>query len=337
MDNKLNREKIELKIKPKREQYFKNKLLFIKTSKITKYPLNTIEKNLKNKYKYLIKQKHEDKSIQNHNNVSLDYDKFNNKLLREAISLNIYKNKNKLLSSAEQKRDKIKRRLKLLEKDIDIYSPEYKRLFSAQILDTKTKFFNQNKTYDRIIKYNLKKFLFSETKEYKINNKKSSILDKKSIKINKLTDNIYNDLNEKSEIKHKNNKKNRPTSTIMKYSISPHYNKKYRIKDLFDRPDEKNKKKNNKLIVNIINISLELNGLSNKYQQKINNLNNFAKQNKDIFNEKIKINDYSISERNSIFNKKAKEFIKKRKKNISFNNNEKLDKNKMYIIKYIQN
>ena len=180
MDNELNCEKKELQITPKKSQYFINKLIFNKPNKNKIHSLNIFSKI--NKYKTLIIQNNLYKNNTQNNIIATDFFILKNKLLREAISINSYKYKKKDIGILVKTKVKQKKRLKLLEKDIDLYSPEYKRLFSAQILDSKNKIFNQNKTYDRCIKNNIKRFLYSKTEtNAKKNYNKSLIVGKKNL------------------------------------------------------------------------------------------------------------------------------------------------------------
>ena len=346
MDNELNHEKKKLKITPKKPQYFQNKLFYKKSNKNKNHSLNIFSKV--NKYKTLINQNNSFKNNTQNNIIASDFFIFNNKLLREAISLNSYKYKKKDIGILVKAKVKPKKRLKLLEKDIDFYSPEYKRLFSAQILDSKNKCFNQNKTYDRFIKNNIKKFLYSETESNpKKIFKKSLILEKKNILNNKtLNINSKNNkivknanINEHFYTVFKNNETNkkkviikyikkRPNSEINKYDVKSNYKKIYDKKFLSDKNKEKNLNNRNKLSINIINFSIELDNKSNKYRENTKT-NDFDKS-KDLFCDKSPGRYFPISERNCFFNKKAKDCFKNGRLNISINNHEKKDKNRIY-------
>ena len=170
MINELKDEKMKLKIKPKSEQYFLNKLLFNQVTKCSKNPYNAFEIN-NNKYKSLMNQ---NKSIFNNSDNdyyddNFDGNKFKNKLLREAIKFSSKKKRIRVF--IDKRKDKIKKKLQLLEKDVDLYSPVYKRLLSAQILKKQNRVINQNKTYENFIKNNIKNFLFSEAGELNVKKK----------------------------------------------------------------------------------------------------------------------------------------------------------------------
>ena len=349
MDNELSHEKKELQITPKKPQYFQNRLFFNKPNINQNHSLNIFSKI--NKYKTLINQKNSYKNNTQNNIIASDYFIFNNKLLREAISLNAYKYKKKDIGIIVKTKAKPKKKLKLLEKDFDLFSSEYKRLFSAQILDSKNKTFNQNKTYDRFIKNNIKKFLYSETEiNPKKVFKKSIIVEKKNLLNNKTINNnnfkqnnndrMNNDFYtvfESHEIKRKNKGKikyikRRPNSEINNYNVKSNYKKIYDKKYLFDNNKKKEKSLNNKnkLRINIINFSIHLDNKYNKYEENTK-ISDFDKS-KDLFYNKSPIRQYPTSERNYFFNKKAKKYYIKGRINASINNTEKEYKNKIYKI-----
>ena len=337
MNNEISEEKIERIITPKKTQYFQNKLLFNQTRQTQNqnHFLNTYSNNIKQiKYNTIINCNLFNNNITK-NNISLNYFKFNNKILREAIELNSYNHKKKDISILVKNKLNRKNRLRLLEKDIDLYSPQYKRLFSAQILDSKTKYFNQNKTYDRLIKNNLKKFLFSEPREKskKIFEKALIVKKKNKEQNNKKNNNIFiNDyfspISKKNEMKmkykaKKENKK-RPNSNVIKYEMD----KKYKMKHI----TEKNKKDIIKFKVNIVNFSIELNNISNKLEENI--VNNIYNP-RNIFYERIPpLAKFPATDRDYYFNKKVKEYKNKRI-NISLKNNEIIGKKNLFLKKQI--
>ena len=246
MDKKLNNEKLYLKISSKRDHFFQKNVLYNKPYKKPNNSLNTKNNNIEDKFKNLTNNFL--KKNNGENTTSFNYFKFNNKLLREAISLNSYKEKDRKICYIIYKKNNIKKRLKLLEKDIDLYSPEYQRLSSTHNLATKKKYFSlkQNMTYEKNIQKNINNFLFSEPKN---TCKKSMLLDKKSFnnfKIKKICKNLFNSKNETIN--------NNRINYIFKKGIV-----------------EKNYLNTNDILkINFINFSLEL--------------NNISKRNKDIKN-----------------------------------------------------
>ena len=333
MNNEIEEENKELKITPKKSEYFQNRLLYIKSNKNQNYFLNSSNK----KNQYFSNNNNKD------NNISLNFFKFNNKILREAIILNSFKQQKKDISILVKRTSNGNKKLKLLEKDIDLYSPEYKRLFSTQIFNSKTKHFNQNKTYERLIRNNIKKFLFSETNE-KVQKslRKALILDKKNnennnSKNNSVNNYIYNSTINKydydymqNKSKTINEKKIRPKSTIEKNDIDKKYKMKYNMIYRNDKKQKENINDRNRFKINIVNFSLELNNISNILED--NNIRKIEKS-RDIFYERTPIEFFPVSDRNYFFNKKAKESFKNKRINISFDNNKKIRKNKIYIIK----
>ena len=270
MDKKLNNEKLYLKISSKRDHFFQKNVLYNKPYKKPNNSLNTKNNNIEDKFKNLTNNFL--KKNNGENTTSFNYFKFNNKLLREAISLNSYKEKDRKICYIIYKKNNIKKRLKLLEKDIDLYSPEYQRLSSTHNLATKKKYFSlkQNMTYEKNIQKNINNFLFSEPKN---TCKKSMLLDKKSFnnfKIKKICKNLFNSKNETiNNNKFKINCQKRPKTSIKKYKIIKNNN---RINYIFKKGiDEKNYLNTNDILkINFINFSLEL--------------NNISKRNKDIKN-----------------------------------------------------
>ncbi len=277
MNNELNEEQFDLKITPKTEQYFKNKLLLTQTNQMKKYPYNifNISNNINNKYNNLMKENKSflNSSENNNNNTTFDFYKFNNKLLREAISLNSYNNKDQDEECTKKKKLKIKKKLKLLEKDVDFYSPEYKRLLSAHMFNAQARIFNQGKTYKHLIKKNIKNFLLSHNNEnHNKGFKKSLILEKKNIsnilidsdylKNKKLKNKSFNTLTSVIYDKKKNNKKRSKSSTIFKYNKEYYSNKyRYNLNFLFNNKGNNNKK-SDKFKINIVNLSYELDKIS---------------------------------------------------------------------------
>jgi hypothetical protein len=326
MNNELNDEKI----KPKSEHYFLNKLLYNQAKKSTKKPRKSYDIN--NKYKSLT---HKNKSLFNNsdngNNNDFDIYKFKNRVLRDAISYS--SNKKKFKGFVEKRRIKIKKKLNLLEKDIDLYSPIYKRLLSAQLFKKQNEVFNKNKTYENLIK----NYLFSEKKDIKYN--QNLILKKKSI--TNITNNMIkiNINDNKNNLNYQNNIINTVNSDRRNYIIRPkttrinsnNYNNIIKHKNnlkyfLMYKP---NINKEDIFKINIINLSLEKNNISNKLAGK--NKNNKKINNNDDFNKTFYKRNFPLTEKNYFFNNQEKE-LKELIKKINFKKKDKKHKKNLYNI-----
>ena len=112
--------------------------------------------------------------------------------------------------------------------------------------------------------------------------------------------------------------------------MKSNYKKLYEKKFLFDKNKEKSLNNQNKLRINIINFSIELDKNQNKYGENTK-ISDFDKSN-DLFYDKSPVRHCPITQRNYFFNRKAKESFKKGGINISINNHEKKNSNKIYKI-----
>ena len=337
MDNILNDENIDLKITPKSEHYFNNKL-FNKENNYTKVPLKILDNSIKHNFENKNSFKYNSLIFKRNNTEGIsDFYKFNNDFLREAC-LTSYRHKEKSTKDFGCDTNiggiKFRRHLKLLEKDVDFHSPEYQRLYSSRNLKNisefiKFKLFNHNNTYEHQIKNNIKKFLFSDLTNNNNSIKSNNSSNNKNNKINSLNNFKYNKIpinQKKFIIKKKINIKNKPTSKHI--MLDTYYNKTNQSGNLFNKVNEitinkniinKNNKlfynniinKNNKYKINFINLYLQL-----KYMNENNKNNNISDntKNKNIFYDSVSIRHFNfpLKERNYLFNKKIK--ISKNKK-----------------------
>ena len=373
MDNQLNAESRELKITPKSELYFMNKLL---NNTNTKNPVkisSSIQKKFENNKYFKINNLNSKINSKENNTISNFY-KSNDKLIKQDKSLSSYKykeNNKKDFGCVVHIKLKNNKHLKSLNKNFDFYSPKYQRLFSGNIIKEQNRIFNQNYTYDKHIKTNIKNFLFSEKEDKekkegkkilnseKIpkNNNSNSERSSKNNKISSLNglNNYLNTTNKKKIMTKKINYiKKRPKSTIIKYIVDNNFkNRLYQIEYLYnkkERPNSINYKKQDKYMTYQYSLS---NTLSNKNNRKNNrnrvNIINFSFQlnklskifkkniemNKDKLYNRYQIRNISLSKRNNLFNQKTKIIRNKKKTNISFSyDDEKKSKNKIYYIKY---
>ena len=151
-------------------------------------------------------------------------------------------------------------------------------IYYIYYINNKFDYFNQNKTYDRLIKYNIKKFLFMDTKEKNKKNSKNSlkslIINQKSrqkkklmFKNNTSINNYFNtyyrnySINEKYKSKKNNTIKIRPKTSFLKYKTESNYKKNINIKFLNNISKKESLNIKNNFKINIVDFTLELNSL----------------------------------------------------------------------------
>ena len=328
MDNKTNEDdNFDIIITPKKSHYFQNKLSSNKIFKNKKFFFNSYgNSSKKTKYKSLLNQ---NKYFESH--ITSGIFNYNNELIRKKIILNL---------ENHNKKDRtpliLKKSLKLLEKDIDLYSPKYKRIFSAKISNSKSKNFNQ-KNETHLFKTNIKKYFFTEklleksSSKEKIKRKKNNLINSSSVNTNNYFNHFFknNTINSKKYII-KNNSKKRPKSTIILYDIDSNYNNKCNnLNYLYTENREESLNSKNKFRINIVDFAFELNKISNKYEEKLN-------KSRNKLAERISTINFPIFNNYFTLNKMEKSLAKKRKKNISLNKYRKKNKNNIFVINKYQ-
>ena len=343
MDDTLYFESTELRITPKKENYFRSKLYNERTSwnkrpiKILNYNSNI--KSLKDKNLTEIKKTNY-KIFRLDNKSSFE---FNNKFLREAINLKSSQNRenNKKIDfgcNANHKRKSILlgKDLVIHKKNIDLNIPH--NSYTSKLLKNKTNFFNS--IYEKHIKNNIKKFLLTEMENKTFTIKKHFTRNRHIILDDLNTSSYDQKLKKIINIKINSHIKKRPKSTkitiinkskykdLYQKEISEYLftNKKENL--LFDKNNEYNKKiyntslrSNIKYKLNVINFNRQLKKISNNF----NKLNNVDKANKSNSNHFIR--QFFLTDAYGLFTIKQNKLKNNKKNYISFNiDNTKINK-----------